>query len=95
MANLSLKLIHYAKKQAMNLRVIAVEALNNHQLIVTFDNQEKRIFDVLDYLDFPVFQVLRNPGYFKSVRVDHGTLVWSNEVDFCPDTVYLKSIKME
>ena len=58
----------------MNPRVIAVEALNNHQLIVTFDNQEQRIFDVSDYLDFPVFQVLRNPAYFKSVRVDHGTL---------------------
>ena len=78
----------------MNPRVIAVEALNNYQLLVTFDNQEKRIFDVLEYLDFPVFQVLRNPSYFKAVRVEHGTVVWPNEVDFCADTVYLKSITM-
>ena len=55
----------------MNPRVIAVKALNNHQLIVTFDNQEQRIFDVSDYLDFPVFQALRNPAYFKSVQVNH------------------------
>jgi len=70
-ANPSLKLIHYAKEQVMNPRVIAVKALNNHQLIVTFDNQEQRIFDVSDYLDFPVFQALRNPAYFKSVQVNH------------------------
>lgn len=76
----------------MNPRVIAVEVINNHQLLITFNNQEKRLFDVSDYLDFPVFQVLRNPCYFKTVRVEHGTLVWSEDVDFCPDTIYLKSL---
>ncbi len=76
----------------MNPRVIAVDVLNDHQLMVTFDNQEKRIFNVSDYLDYPVFKVFCNPSYFKSVQVGHGTLVWPNEVDFCPDTVYLKSI---
>lgn len=75
----------------MNPRVICAEALNHHQLLVTFTNQEQRIFDVSEYLTLPVFQVLANPSYFKQVQVAHGTLSWSDEVDFCPDTVYLKS----
>lgn len=76
----------------MNPRAVAVEIISNHQLLVTFNNQEKRIFDVSGYLDFPVFQVLRNPTFFNSVRVEYGTVVWPNDVDFCPDTVYLKSV---
>jgi hypothetical protein len=75
----------------MNPRVIYVEVLNQHQLLVTFTNQEQRIFDVSEYLTLPVFQVLANPAYFKQVEVAHGTVSWSDEVDFCPDTVYLKS----
>lgn len=76
----------------MNPRAVAVDVISNHQLLVTFNNQEKRIFDVSDYLELPVFQLLRNPIYFNSVRIEHGTVVWPNDVDFCPDTVYLKSV---
>jgi len=75
----------------MNPRVICAEVLNQHQVLVTFNNQEQRIFDVSEYWDLPVFQILRNPTYFNRVQVQHGTLTWSDDVDFCPDTVYLKS----
>ena len=76
----------------MNPRAVAVEIIGNHQLLVTFNNQEKRIFDVSDYFELPVFRELRNPSIFKSVRIENGTVVWLNDVDLCPDTVYLKSI---
>jgi len=75
----------------MNPRVICAEVLNHHQLLVTFTNQEQRIFDVSEYLTLPVFQGLRNLNYFKQVQVKHGTVCWGDDVDFCPDTVYLKS----
>ena len=75
----------------MNPRVIRAEVLNYHQLLVTFTNQEQRIFDVSEYLTLPVFQDLSNPNYFKQVQVKHGTVCWGDDVDFCPDTVYLKS----
>ncbi|NOS87689.1 MAG: DUF2442 domain-containing protein [Methylococcaceae bacterium] len=75
----------------MNPRAIAVKAINNCQLVVTFNNQEQRLFDVTEYLDFSVFQALRNPVYFKNVHIAHGTLAWSDDNDLCPDTVYLKS----
>jgi hypothetical protein len=75
----------------MNPRVAAVEVIDFHRLLVTFKNEEQRVFDVAPYLDLPVFQHLRNAPDFHNVRVEHGTVTWANEIDLCPDTIYLES----
>ena len=34
----------------------------------------------------PVFESIRqDPGLFRQVRVEHGTLTWPGDVDLCPD----------
>ena len=76
----------------MNPRVAAVEVIDFHRLLVTFKNEEQRVFNVAPYLDLPVFQHLRNAPDFYNVHVEHGTIVWANEIDLCPDTIYLKSV---
>ena len=78
----------------MSRRVIAVEAVDNRRLLVTFDNQEKRIFDVSAYLALPAFEPLRNSPDFYNVRVAQGTVVWAKDIDLCAETVYLKSVPM-
>jgi len=37
-----------------------------------------------------VFKSLEDVNFFKQVQVDPeaGTIVWPNEVDFCPDVLY-------
>lgn len=37
-----------------------------------------------------VFRALEDPAFFAQARVDvdAGTVVWPNEVDFCPDVLY-------
>lgn len=45
-------------------------------------------------LDFDgVFLPLRDPEYFRQVKVDdsHVTIEWPGEVDICPDTLYLRT----
>jgi hypothetical protein len=37
------------------------------------------------------FDELQDWNYFRQVRVDHGTIVWSNGQDLCTDTLYLTS----
>lgn len=76
----------------MNPRVIQAECGADHSILLTFDNGEKRRFDIHPYLDYPVYQPLRDLTYFLRGRVGHGTVVWPGEEDFCPDTLYLDSL---
>jgi len=79
----------------MNPRVTHVECHADHSMILTFDNGEKRQFDVRPYLEYPVFQVLRDMPYFLRGQAHHGTVTWPHEEDFCPDTLYLESQVLE
>jgi hypothetical protein len=77
----------------MNPRVKTVLPLKNYMLDVFFTNGEERIFDCSGLLDFGVFKDLRDEQYFKKVTVQYGTVVWPNEQDICPDTLYEDSRK--
>ena len=59
-----------------------------------FTNGEEGVFDVKPYLDYEVFQALKDEKVFQTVRPFVGTIQWENEADLCPDTVYLDSIKI-
>jgi hypothetical protein len=78
----------------MNPRVIDVKPADNYTVKVWFNNGEKGIFDVKPYLDYEVFQPLKEEKMFKTVRPFVGTIQWANEADLCPDTVYLDTIKI-
>jgi hypothetical protein len=51
--------------------------------------------DVRPYLEYPVFERLRNPGFFALVQADHGTVGWPCGIDLDPDSVYLESVPDE
>ncbi len=75
----------------MNPRVIQAECREDHRILLRFSNGEQRLFDIRPYLDYPVYQPLRDLAYFLRGRVGHGTVTWPQEEDFCPDTLYLES----
>lgn len=77
----------------MNPRVTSVEVLPNYRLELTFTSGETGVFDVKPYLDKGVFSDLKNLAIFNAVRPFNGTVVWPNELDFDPDTLYLESVK--
>ena len=35
-----------------------------------------------------VFEVLKDPAYFKQVYVDHGAVAWPGQIDLAPDAMY-------
>jgi hypothetical protein len=72
----------------MNPTVTTVEPENDYKLSITFDNGEKRIFDVTPFLDKGIFSELKNINYFKKVKVAFGAIQWPNEQDFSKDTLY-------
>jgi len=78
----------------MNPEVVNVKPEKNYTLHLWFTNGEEGVFDVKPYLEYEVFQALKDEKMFNSVRPFIGTIQWANEADLCPDTVYLDSVKI-
>lgn len=79
----------------MNPRVKNVKPLADYILHLTFKNGEKKLFDVKPWLDKTVYQNLRNTDIFRKAHVTFGTVSWDEEIDFCPDILYLESKSIE
>lgn len=77
----------------MNPRVKEVAATEDYKLRLVFDNGEQGLYDCSDLLDFGVFAEFKDMDYFKKAAVLDGTVVWPNEQDICPDTLYLDSVR--
>lgn len=75
----------------MNPRPVDVKPLENYELLVTFQNGEKRIFDVKSMLSMPMYQPLKNKGFFALAKADGMCVYWNDDVDLCPDEVYTSS----
>ena len=75
----------------MNPYVKSVRPQENYCLLLTFENGEKRIFDLKPYLDKGVFTRLKNAALFKTARVVSGSVEWHGEIDLSYDTLYLAS----
>jgi len=74
------------------IEVNQVETIADYGLLLTFNNGEKRSFDMRPYLQYPVFKKLENPGYFSLARIDYGTVTWPDDIDIAPETLYADSV---
>jgi len=75
----------------MNPYVKTVQPKDDYCLLLTFENGEKRIFDLKPYLNKGVFAKLKNSALFKTARVVSGSVEWLGEIDLSYDTLYLES----
>ena len=75
----------------MYLSVTNVKPLSDYQLLITFDNSEKRLFDMKPYLDKGIYRELKDESKFKSVRVSFDSIEWCNQADIDPEFLYEKS----
>ncbi len=73
----------------MNPRVKKVTPCDDYTLRLLFENGEEGSYDCSHLLNFGVFQELKDKNYFKQASVAYGTVIWPNEQDICPDTLYL------
>jgi len=69
----------------------SVEALNDYQLALEFQNGERRIFDMKPYLSRGIFIRLQNPALFQAAAVVAGSVEWPDGLDLSYDTLYLES----
>ena len=77
----------------MYLAVTDVKALSEYQLLLTFENGEKRLFDMKPYLDKGIYKELKDESKFRSVRVSFDSIEWCNQADIDPEFLYEKSVE--
>jgi len=70
--------------------VVSATVAGPHSLRLTFDDGLSKTVDLAPFLRGPVFEPVQDPAYFARVFVDPelGTIVWPNEADFAPETLY-------
>ena len=74
-------------------KAIDVKPLKNYMLEITFENGEKKQFDVKPYLKYKQFKELEKEENFKKVKIAGLSIEWENGVDICPDELYNNSKK--
>ncbi len=75
----------------MYLAIKDVKPLENYNLLLKFENNEERVFDVKPYLEIGKFKELKDENIFKSVKVSFDSIEWANQLDLDPELLYQKS----
>jgi hypothetical protein len=73
---------------------VEVKPLEQYKLLITFDNNEQRLFDIAPYLSDSYFAPLRNPVIFSSVKINPISIEWPGGIDICPDELYYNSVSV-
>ena len=72
-------------------RISKVKVLPDYHLEREFDDGVSGTVDLSEAVGKGVFAVWRDPLVFERVRIgSSGELVWGEQVDLCPDALYLK-----
>jgi len=72
-------------------RALEVKPLENYQLWVKFSDGVEGVVDLSHLVGQGVFALWDDYEAFKRVHIGpRGELVWNDEVDLCPDAIYLK-----
>lgn len=79
-----------------NLKVKDVKVVTDLCLLVTFSNEDKRIFDATYLLQYPVYKDLSNFSVFKNIQIQNGIITWKNgKIDIDTQTLYDNSFEYE
>lgn len=71
--------------------IIKVEALNDYKLRLEFDDGVVGIADVASLVGKGVFSLWCDVAEFRKVLIgSSGELVWGEQIDLCPDSLYMK-----
>ena len=72
-------------------KIVNVKPLEDYKLLITFDNNIRKIKDMKPYLKKGVFKKLSNKDFFNKVRVEFNTITWDEEIELCADSLYESS----
>ncbi len=72
-------------------RPTAIKPLDNYRLWVRFSDGVEGIVDLSDLVGKGVFALWNDHREFQKARIGpSGEIAWDDQVDLCPDAIYLK-----
>ena len=73
------------------IRPVKVEALPRYRLRVVYSDGVEGTIDLSRNVGTGVFTPLADPTVFTIVHLgEHGQIAWSDEIEICPDAIYLE-----
>jgi Protein of unknown function (DUF2442) len=72
-------------------KIVSVVVLDGYRLDLTFDDGTRGLADLHELVGSGVFALWNDYSAFQKVKIgDGGELVWSDLVDLCPDSLYMR-----
>jgi hypothetical protein len=68
--------------------VVRAEHRGGYKIWLVFNDGVESTVDFADWLTGPVFEPLKESGYFVRFFLDGGTVAWPNGADIAPETLY-------
>ncbi len=83
----------YGEQLVDSIEVIAVKPLEDMIMLVTFSNDETRLFDA-SILKGEVYKPLQDSKIFKNAYIEYGVVTWANgTIDCAPEYMYKNSFE--
>jgi Protein of unknown function (DUF2442) len=72
-------------------KIVQAKAAENYRVELVFDDGTRGTADLSGLAGRGVFTLWNDYAEFRKVSIgESGELVWSNQIDLCPDSLYLK-----
>lgn len=68
--------------------VKSVKANKDYTLELSFEDGTHKIYDAHHLLEIPIYESLKNLGFFLTAKAEYGTVVWNDDVDIAPEHLY-------
>ena len=72
--------------------VTEAKPCGGYNVMVRFDTGETGVFDCEYLTADPYWHRLTDEGFFNTVRADYGTVVWDDNIDVAPESVWERSV---
>lgn len=69
--------------------------VNDYTLEIIFDNKFTKTYDITPLLKKEIFAPLKNPSFFKNVRVEKGgyAVIWDQNIDISEHELWINGTK--
>ena len=81
----------------MELLHIVTKAIpsGDFDIEVEFDTGERGVFNCEYLVKDPYWTLLADPAFFKTAHAEYGTIVWNDNIDVAPESVWERTVKLK